>query len=38
LNFTVYNPVSTNLKLFIEGASENGELISEIKTLIMNDE
>lgn len=37
LNFTIHNPGNNNLKLFIEGATENGDLVSEIKTLITNE-
>ncbi len=37
LNFTVYNPANINMRLFIEGASSEGNLISEIKVLDLND-
>lgn len=36
LNLTVYNPANTDMKLFIEGANEEGGLISEIKVLHLN--
>jgi hypothetical protein len=37
LTFTVYNPANTDLKLFIEGANGEGDLISEIKILDLNE-
>jgi hypothetical protein len=37
LNFTVYNPANSNMKLFIEGATDEGDLISEVKVLNLND-
>jgi len=37
LNFTVYNPANTNFKLFIEGVTDKGEFVSDIKVLNMND-
>jgi hypothetical protein len=37
LNFTVYNPANTNMKLFIEGVTESGEFISEIKAIQLNE-
>jgi hypothetical protein len=36
LNFTVYNPANTNMKLYIEGANGVGDLISVIKVLDLN--
>lgn len=36
LNFTIYNPAKNNIKLFIEGVTEKGEFISEIKGLNVN--
>ena len=37
LTFTVYNPVDNNMKLFIEGVTDQGEFISEIKVLDLNE-
>ena len=36
LNFTVYNPGNNNIKLFIEGVTDKGDFVSEIKVLNMN--
>lgn len=30
LNFTVYNPANTRIKLFIEGITDTGDLVSEV--------
>ena len=37
LNFTVYNPTNSNMRLFIEGVTDTGGFVSEIKVLNMND-
>ncbi len=37
LNFTVYNPTNSNMKLFIEGVTNKGSFVSEIKVLNIND-
>ncbi|WP_282122753.1 hypothetical protein [Algibacter mikhailovii] len=34
LSFTVYNPTHNNIKLFIEGVTENGDYLSEVKKVI----
>ncbi len=36
LNFTIYNPYNNNLKLFIEGVTDDGKFLSETKTIILN--
>lgn len=36
LNFTVYNPANTPLKLFIEGITDTGVLVSEVLVLDEN--
>ncbi|WP_179344865.1 hypothetical protein [Winogradskyella ursingii] len=33
LTFTIYNPANNNLKLFIEGVTEDGKFLSEVKVL-----
>lgn len=33
LNFTVYNPTNSNIKLFIEGITEEGDFLSEMKVI-----
>ncbi|MCE2612787.1 hypothetical protein LVD13_07370 [Flavobacteriaceae bacterium D16] len=38
LNFTVYNPANINMKLFIEGVTDKGDFISEVKVLDVNND
>ena len=37
LTFTLYNPADNNMKLFIEGVTDQGDFISEVKEININE-